>query len=121
MDKERKRATLKFKGRKVYEFFVDTDADKLIVEIPISRSPEEAYIESFVRSYMASALKFIASLSTLISDYNPDTFSSIVEILRQDKRFMQSLEKTRGQIDRRCSMIIDNRLGYKLSSVANDT
>jgi hypothetical protein len=68
----------KFKGRKEYESFVDKDADNLVVGVPISRSPEEVYIESFVRSHEASALKFVASLSTLISDCNPDSFSSIV-------------------------------------------
>jgi hypothetical protein len=109
MDKERKRATLKFKGRKECEFFVDKDSDKIVVEVPISTSPEEVHIESFVRSNMASALKFIASLSTLISDCNPDCFSSIVEILRQDKRFIQALSKTRELFDRRCSMIIEKR------------
>jgi hypothetical protein len=109
MDKERKRAILKFKGRKEYELFLDKDDDKLVVEVPISRSPEEVYIKSFVKSYMASALKFVASLSTLVSDYDPDSLYSIVEILRQDRRFMQALSKTREQFDRRCSMIIEKQ------------
>jgi hypothetical protein len=112
LDKERKEAVLKFKGRKEYEFFVHKNADKYIVEVPTSRNPEEVYIKSFIRSHMASALKFVASLSTLISDYDPDSLSSIVEKLREDERFMQALSKTREQFDRRCSMIIEKRCNY---------
>jgi hypothetical protein len=107
LDKERKRAVLKFKGRKEYEFFVHKDANKLVVEVPTSRNPEEVYIKLFIKSHMASALKFVAMLSTLVSDYDPDFLSPIVEELRQDKRFVPALRKTKEQFDKRCSMIIE--------------
>jgi hypothetical protein len=68
LDKRNHKATLRFRARKKYEFFVRGPAnDQCAVEVP-DRTLEEVYIEQFLISHIANTPMFIVSL---IADYNP--------------------------------------------------
>lgn len=109
IDKRRNKAILKSRGRKEYELEFNvrelTDNQHSVEEVT-STTLQEFYMRMFLMSHVANTPKFIASL---IADYNPNWLFPIMEILREDGRFVQALSKTREQFDRRCDMIMEKQ------------
>jgi hypothetical protein len=107
IDKRRNKAILKSRGRKEYalEFNVRelTDNQHSVEEIT-STTLQEFYLLPFLISYITNIPKFIVSL---IADYNSSFLVPTMEILGQDRRFVEALSKIREQFDRTCDMIIE--------------
>jgi hypothetical protein len=101
MDKKRRKATLKFRGKKEYEFIVREATGQFIVEVP-TIPLELQYILNFLISNQIRIPEFVVSL---ISNYGPYSPTAAFEILGQDKRFTEALKKTKNLFDKRYNLL----------------
>ena len=105
MNKERRNATLSLRERKECEFIVRKLDDQFAIDVRTAKRLEEVYMITFLISYIVSIPKFIISLIPLYGMYSPTPY---MKVLRQDKRFTQTLRKVKYQFDKTYELIIEN-------------
>jgi hypothetical protein len=97
IDKKSRRASLSFRGKKIYEFVIkELGTENFILEIP-TQPLEEVYLRSFLISHVLRIPNFILSLIPLYG--SADNVPPFLEILAQDKRFGQALGKVKRKFD----------------------
>jgi hypothetical protein len=107
IDRRRRNATLSFRGRKEYEFFVrELTNEQFAVDVVCLEPLQVPYTKMFLISHVTRIPRFIMSL---MSHYNPSYLSPVMEKLVQDEQFVHALKKTKRDFDMRYKLIVDRR------------